>query len=709
MLFSCHKHCSQASLRVTFLLPFLGLCFLLPLFLSCKTRGFGQNSGAATTAQSPGALTADAVKQQVAGFRKETTMLPGIRTPFEVLVVPQGTRYFTWTTPENATRLIAQGHLDAGEMDFLRKKGSGVVGGGFYASLNPFDSQTYGSALVVTEVSTETRLLLCNDPRTIDCRTLGGANSPLIPGGLHGFARYMMSGTPGWTNFISSTVLQNIRAPRQDDFLVLRGVMNLEPVVRLGLDQAGVAPAASFLSRVITKPEQVCTMLYSHCAGGASLVPKKTLTTLVEAIPLTALGIAGSGSPNANLLCPLFFEDIQKKRLFSKKDGVLFPGATPLATISQGVTLGAPPQTPDAFLNNLLTAFEFIGVKEMAVAMAFHNGEPWKMYDTPGIDGLQRWRDTLQMIRGGIISGNVRTALPEITRQLSGRPMAFRDHLITAGGALDPQGNIILGDTSQGQGYFRVTEKELRTLQANRFLTVQFLPDPRPPRPSQKTFLVKYTYPSAANYQQYVTLLSGTLRQRLDSLQQAGALADPQSTAFRQATQALVEELTENIVGNNSTFLWEHAKSFLRYQSLMAVHPFEDFNGRTLRLCFRATAGFPLFLADWDTDLFLTPEEFVTAAYNGLKYWNQLKASYLKFFQQTPNGFRDYYKVPDLALILTPGLTPDYPQLSQVWQNLLQFVKTYQGEQNIQRKLRLNWVEDWRAQFAKSLARPAPP
>ena len=284
--------------------------------------------------------------------------------------------------------------------------------------------------------------------------------------------------------------------------------------------------------------------------------------------------------------------------------------------------------------------------------------------------------------------------LLDIVKAASGGVIqGFRDHRVIVGGPIDAHGVIIEGDTSHDQSYFRVNEKELKVLQSNRLLSVEMVNDPKPPNLFSKSFLVRYEYPSAAKFDGFFDLLTDGLKKQLVEAKAAGHLKQESSEQFKSLTKAILLELMIEAKNKN-------LNAATRYQAHIAIHPFSDLNGRALRKAFLNHVGFPLFLADWDKDLMLSPEDFCKEVYKGLKQLRYLKSTYTEYFFNNPNAFKDYYKIPTPAAILS-GLSPDYPFLGQIWDELLRFVKTFQGERSIKRKMSANWVEDWRLNFVK--------
>jgi len=312
------------------------------------------------------------------------------------------------------------------------------------------------------------------------------------------------------------------------------------------------------------------------------------------------------------------------------------------AFLCAGDASSAPPG--HAFAERLLRAMEYIDYPDILVAVAAGNGSPWQRYDkgerrigrnTPFED---RWNKAIEFSPGTSTANDLRG----IQGTLSETPNAeFRgtpiDH---AGGDIDKD--------AFGHGFDRLTLKEAAELKANPLLSVTLKPDPyNTARPGQ-TVLAKYRYPSAGTWQKFRDLLSPALVEELEVATSKGLLEykleDPNSVTpeFRRLNVKILHELVS--VADDPG-----APLHVRYQRLVSVHPFDDYNGRSLRLWYRAqNGGKPLFLLNFYCDLYCSEADFAAEAQRGQRALALLRSALAreaaasadpKFYDTVPEFF----------------------------------------------------------------------
>lgn len=275
------------------------------------------------------------------------------------------------------------------------------------------------------------------------------------------------------------------------------------------------------------------------------------------------------------------------------------------------------------FGSKLLRSFEFIDLNDLLVAMARGDSAPWRRYDRPGLRPmLEKWETaTGTSLKDPSLLGVYRTLSEDAHGGLRGTP-------IVAGG------DII----AYGKGYYRVTLRQARLLEDHPLLQVELLPDPW--SPNGRTYLGRHVYPCASTYRKFETLLSPKLRVKLRNAERTFDFADPNSPLMQGLTREVLAEL---IAKSPSHPLKE-------YQHLIAVHPFPDFNGRTMRAWYQRRSGSPLFIRNWDSDLFESFSELAAEAAMGKAHLQAIRQALLNEQFRNP-GFPAFYDISEPWMI----------------------------------------------------------
>ena len=294
------------------------------------------------------------------------------------------------------------------------------------------------------------------------------------------------------------------------------------------------------------------------------------------------------------------------------------PIALFVLTLSLGpLALAASPTQPtNNFALRLLKTMEYIDYPDMLVAVAAGNSQPWLRYEngekyvgrnTPLED---RWtRATSLPIQAKITDELIslyRTFTENPAGDFRGTPIDF------AGGDLEKD--------SYGNGYDRLTARQNAVILANPFLSVESQPDPASTVGAR---LVRYRYPSAGTFHKFAAFLSPSLRQDLLAAEANGLLKYDQHdlTTVKPEFKALNRRIIRELL----TKVYDPAKpTLINYQRMIAVHPFDDYNGRSLRAWYRTTAHFPLFLQEFYCDLYCSVSEFSAQVETGKKQYAQL-------------------------------------------------------------------------------------
>jgi len=183
----------------------------------------------------------------------------------------------------------------------------------------------------------------------------------------------------------------------------------------------------------------------------------------------------------------------------------------------------------------------------------------------------------------------IEEVLPNINKKVSGNSnAAIRLEGIRAGGP-------------EAGGQFIATNTQLGNMLANPYIEVEYV------RRDANSFFVNYFYPDAFHYKKLKGKISDALYTKLSKADHNQLIAN---TALRQKyNRQIIEELLEDLFqkyhGTNVNIL-ENKETVQFMQDMISIHPFADFNGRTVRLYFQAAnlqAGNPAifyFINDFD-------------------------------------------------------------------------------------------------------------
>jgi hypothetical protein len=261
------------------------------------------------------------------------------------------------------------------------------------------------------------------------------------------------------------------------------------------------------------------------------------------------------------------------------------------------------PQNP--FAQRFVRSMEYIDYPDILVAIAAGNDRTWERYDdgerhagrTSSLES--RWARATALGPSGAAASQV-LALHSVFAESGG---GFRETPID-----DAGGDIDRGSGGPG-GFDRLTLEQAQALKANPLLVVEIRPDPYNQATPGQTVLARYRYPSAATFHRFEQLLSPGLRAELQTAEQSGQLRyDPWNAgsvgpSFRRLNPRIIAELLDAAY-RPSDPPWQN------YQRMIAVHPFDDYNGRTLRAWYRRQAARPMFMLDFYCDLYCSTERF---------------------------------------------------------------------------------------------------
>jgi len=234
---------------------------------------------------------------------------------------------------------------------------------------------------------------------------------------------------------------------------------------------------------------------------------------------------------------------------------------------------------------------------------------------------------------------------------ISGREAAFRGNPVTAGG--DMPG-----------GFFEATPAMLTTLIANPYLTVAF-----EPKPGTGLYHVKIDYPHAKWWKtlkpKFDKLLSAQLVSELDAFVAQG---DMDSAEGKPLTQKMLQEMITKTVA-----AYKNPADLRLIQALVAIHPFEDFNGRVIRLMVdfnsRLNGGLGTFFVAADLDLFLAEYELTERVHQWTGTREAILSEWLEEWERSRKAgdMPKYFDAPSLEalrLLAPVKRMSDIPQLT---------------------------------------------
>lgn len=570
----------------------------------------------------------------------------------DLIDVPIGTKIYTWAPIDDATRWDQQNLVDDGEMKWLVENGAGVAGGGFYASFSPTDSQNFGEILIEQKITKPVRMLESSRQLRWSAKEL----LKLRDAGIE-VIRYSQT----WMNWIRNSdqalgearristlaevlpVIQEIRKTRPDlvhnDYqnvvaVVIRLTANRDPAQisymkefenlgfkksyfdqGLKLPERGVErgdPAHVFRLIEEFRPYFVPEVqkLAALIKEGFSLpLKKETLQKLVT----RRFDFQNPPPPFAYLTSRTGLPGWTEFRLlqnagYSVSD-LLGESVTPaikwVYSIPTDLSLTAGASAPTSYMQSLALGASFIDLPDYLLAMADGNPAPWTLYDAnskaPLIDRWQKAVATLRPDMSLIQSPTPPTPavavdqLLQVAKIISDESVtSIRTRDIWAGGDLQP-------DTHGG--YYRVSASELAVLQGNPFITVETKPDPFS-RTGQPTALARHRYTSLQDYARFSDFLEPALFSEIQEAEKNGLFKTFEAPAYGVLTQRFLRSLISAVISDSNELAGINSLQLATlYRFLISIHPFDDFNGRSIRAFLNGVTYTNILLADWNHDL----------------------------------------------------------------------------------------------------------
>jgi hypothetical protein len=230
-------------------------------------------------------------------------------------------------------------------------------------------------------------------------------------------------------------------------------------------------------------------------------------------------------------------------------------------------------------------------------------------------------------------------------------------------------------------GFFdEVTDEQLAVLKSNRFLAVEShkvsevmatlgrsIFDPSGTEIPSTANLVRYKYPSAKRWREFTDILSAGLQQQLTQAEGQRLLeynpfnlnapfnpANPSqggvSSEFMRLNQLVLHELLRSRFDANDS----GPNFYKNYQRFIAVHPFQDYNGRSLRALTRRMSGRPAFMLNFYHDLYSDQATFGQELAFGATGFDLIAAgmkreqdAHAMRLQRDPRDLAKYFDLPE--------------------------------------------------------------
>jgi hypothetical protein len=315
----------------------------------------------------------------------------------------------------------------------------------------------------------------------------------------------------------------------------------------------------------------------------------------------------------------------------------------------------------DEFARKVIFALEYVDFPDVLLALSVNNDRPWERYDRDEFSKgkrtslFDRW---LRAATAPIPATDVVSELLAIQTLFEELPVGLRETPIDdAGGDVGRPGTVetfapapgnprtpaaaqLLQSLKTSPGFFDVVSAEqAAVLQSNPMLQVEAhavsaieaalgrrIVDPSGTLISPQSVLVRYRYPSAKRWKDFRQDLSARLQSELDRAEKAGQLEydlfrpETVSPEFRRLNKLVLAELLRKRFDPRDV----GAAFFRNYQRMIAVHPFRDYNGRSLRILYRRKVGRPMFTLNFNHDLYTSPESYGAELQLGARAFDQI-------------------------------------------------------------------------------------
>jgi hypothetical protein len=571
----------------------------------------------------------------------------------ELTVLPKGTEVFHWADEATIDRWLKQGHIDPAELSFMIQ-GSGAAGGGFYASVDSWDSSGYGPKGISVFLPKDQ--LMLSQPQPL-------VSYPILDQVIkaHGIEGYTHYNNQTWNNFLNPEVVSHVQAPSPKEILdhasALKTTWN-QTIVQMLLKVPGlkddpefkaqypvlfniihgypVAPAdrQNLWNLGVKDALENNYLMWSTPSdpAGPPLVDFKKLfhkemvadyQGMAQQFLVNGTLTPGSGDQLEQVISLAASNEVSLSELMPGQEAV-----RPVLASASNLSPYLPPSN-DPFFSNLQEAFYKIRRQDFLPAMANNNPTPWTLYDIPGGKTFDLLRQAgIQVLWGQ----NVNPA--DVYRAMVDNP------------------SVDFRATPLKSSFYPVTAHQLDTLQKNPYLVVESREVTLPG--GAKQLQASQEYPSARTYKKFASMLSTDLQNQLQAADTAKKFADTQSPEFKSLTQDILKELSTPLIQTSPQ--GKSLSSSERLYSLVAVRPFpEGDHGTTLRLL--AGVNYTYFAPEADEDLVkLTLPEVLSAETAGTQDLSGLMQGFQReatVHHQMPH----YYDTPELWQLIAnqPG------------------------------------------------------
>lgn len=649
--------------------------------------------------------------QLVAVIHKDSA--PTEHKTFPLRQIHPHTHFHTWTSPESAKRWIGQNGPDDAEMQHLVQTGGGLKGGGLYTSLNGIDSIGFGTDLVVfenhspfyliAETGDETREKILDrlgyfgDARKTARYQITQELTKLQILGVNYEASsiaardvLVLNHPLQWVNLWSQHQLGQFRSGTSDDvvrwlsrgetdFDTLEFLLSIEDKIqiqpsphlesgfptihrlltgqkvhlseieplRLAFrpESPGVTnPLLGRIVKMLTKP----SVIYSEFSQAYFSAFRSEVVKYLR----HRLNLAIQSKLNSSQMIQEVLKQITSLQVYEALDA-LAPAQIPSWSSNKNL---APHELKSTwnllrekhpFSAKLLLSLLYIDYPDFLVEVSTNHSEPWNRY---GVSDFRRYESlNITFERKHIAHSSPVVEVQQLHQKITSdfqdfsqsglnKTSPIRDFDILAGGDLYPD--------AQG-GYYRITQLQLERLNSNPFLAVETKADPHS-QSKNPTVLARHWYASIRNYKKFESFLSDPLKAKLKAAEEKGILGQPQSSEYKELTRNTIEALFQNALKMNANLEINLTRV---YQQAISIHPFTDFNGRSLRAYFWLKYDAPIFLTDLNLDLFLNDLEFYMEYDAGKKRIRHIQDAIFRELEQNP-GFPRLYDLPEWFEIL---------------------------------------------------------
>ncbi len=311
---------------------------------------------------------------------------------------------------------------------------------------------------------------------------------------------------------------------------------------------------------------------------------------------------------------------------------------------------------PEAIrLKKLVALSDYMDGISFARALKVNPTNPWNEFEPEHFESYQHALINLKKENVHSDSGDrwqTQTAKQDFTKifkAISGNSSAESFDLI-----LRKEG-IRAGGDEEGKTFF-ISEKELKPLQDNPYIEVNIK------KHSSEGYLVEYFYPDAFHYKKLKGKISDSLYQTLENSNQELLMKDV-STRQKLNTQIITELLDDAFKHYQGTSISLDEPSIRYMRDLISIHPFSDFNGRSIRMYFKLALAqknksVPYFMMS-DMDLLMPPAEQVNYLRQAIAPHQELQRGLIEEFALAKGQKRapDYLKAIDFNKFVSSGFS----------------------------------------------------